>query len=186
MPRFVQQTPDHKAGLSLTLLKVTTKRKNQTKPFRYMDVIWLLTTSSDKEIIIIWERKLKFFPEEQANLGLLQGRCAILSRVRLFVTPWTVACQARLSMEFSRQEDWSWSVLPFPSSGDLPDPGIEPRSPKCRRIPYHLSHQGGWGAVFLYQFAWSTVVYTALRGLPPGFPIWKGYFHVRKRKANLS
>ena len=81
---------------------------------------------------------------------------------------------------------WSWSVLPFPSSGDLPDPGIEPRSPKCRRIPYHLSHQGGWGAVFLYQFAWSTVVYTALRGLPPGFPIWKGYFHVRKRKANLS
>ena len=129
MPRFVQQTPDHKAGLSLTLMQVTTKRKNQTKPFRYMDVIWLLTTSSDKEIIIIWERKLKFFPEEQANLGLLQGRCAILSRVRLFVTPWTVACQARLSMEFSRQEDWSWSVLPFPSSGDLPDPGIEPRSP---------------------------------------------------------
>ena len=42
-------------------------------------------------------------------------------------TPWTVAHQARLSMGFSRQE--CWSGLPFPSPGDLPDPGIEPRSP---------------------------------------------------------
>ena len=43
-----------------------------------------------------------------------------------FVTPWTVAHQAPLSMGFSRQE--YWSGLPFTSSGDLPDPGIEPRS----------------------------------------------------------
>ena len=43
------------------------------------------------------------------------------------VTPWTVACQAPLSMEFSRQEYWSES--PFPSPGDLPDLGIEPESP---------------------------------------------------------
>ena len=50
-----------------------------------------------------------------------------LSRVRLFVTPWTVAYQAPLSMGFSRQE--YWSGLPFPSPGDLPDPGIEPGSP---------------------------------------------------------
>ena len=50
-----------------------------------------------------------------------------LSRVRLFATPWTVAYQAPLSMEFSRQE--YWSGLPFPSPGDLPDPGIESRSP---------------------------------------------------------
>ena len=42
-------------------------------------------------------------------------------------TPWTVAYQAPPSMGFSRQE--YWSGLPFPSSGDLPDPGIEPRSP---------------------------------------------------------
>ena len=49
------------------------------------------------------------------------------SRVRLFATPWTVARQAPLSMGFSRQE--YWSGLPFPSPGDLPDPGIEPRSP---------------------------------------------------------
>ena len=47
-----------------------------------------------------------------------------LSRVQLFLTPWTVAHQAPLSMGFSRQE--YWKGLPFPSPGDLPDPGIEP------------------------------------------------------------
>ena len=49
-----------------------------------------------------------------------------LSRVQLFATPWTVAHQAPLSMEFSRQE--YWSGLPFPSPRDLPDPGIKPGS----------------------------------------------------------
>ena len=44
--------------------------------------------------------------------------------VQLFVTPWTVAHQTPLSMEFSRQEHWS--ELPFPSPGELPYPGIEP------------------------------------------------------------
>ena len=51
----------------------------------------------------------------------------LLSCVRLFATPWTVAYQAPPSMGFSRQE--YWSGLPFPSPGDLPDPGIEPRFP---------------------------------------------------------
>ena len=49
--------------------------------------------------------------------------CSVMSDS---VTPWTVARQARLSMEFPRQE--SWSGLPFPTPGDLPDPGIEPES----------------------------------------------------------
>ena len=53
-----------------------------------------------------------------------------LSRVWLFATSWTVAYQAPPSMEFSRQE--YWSRLPFPSPGDLPDPGIEPRAPALR------------------------------------------------------
>ena len=51
----------------------------------------------------------------------------LLSLVQLFVTPWTVACQTSQSMEFSRQG--YWSGLPFPSPGDLPNPGIEPGSP---------------------------------------------------------
>ena len=63
----------------------------------------------------------------------------MLSRVRLFTTPWTIACRAPLSIGFSRQE--YWSRLPFPSPGDLPDPGVEPRSPHCRQILYRLSHQ---------------------------------------------
>ena len=46
------------------------------------------------------------------------------------VMPWTVVCQAPLSMGFSRQE--CWSGLPFPSPGDLPDPGIEFRSPALK------------------------------------------------------
>ena len=49
------------------------------------------------------------------------------SHVQLFVTPWTIAHQAPLSMGFSRQE--YWSGLPFPPPGGLPNPGIEPRSP---------------------------------------------------------
>ena len=50
----------------------------------------------------------------------------VISRVQLFVTSWTIALQALLSTEFSRQE--YWSGFPFPSPGDLPDPGIKPGS----------------------------------------------------------
>ena len=50
-----------------------------------------------------------------------------LSPVGVFATPWTVAYQASLSMGFSRQE--YLSGVPFPSPGDVPNPGIEPRSP---------------------------------------------------------
>ena len=53
--------------------------------------------------------------------------CLVLSCVRLFETPWTVAREDPLSMGFSRQE--YWSGLPLPSPGDLPDPEIEPGSP---------------------------------------------------------
>ena len=62
-----------------------------------------------------------------------------LSRVRLFATPWTVAYQAPLSMEFSRQE--YWSRLPFPSPGDFPNPGIEPRSPAFQANSLSPSHR---------------------------------------------
>ena len=69
------------------------------------------------------------------------------SCVRLFATPWTVVREAPLSMGFPRQE--SWSGLPFPSPGDLPHPGIEPRSiVSCtgRPVLYHQYYPGGlWG-----------------------------------------
>ena len=57
----------------------------------------------------------------------IKAKVKSFSRVRLFATPWTVAYQASQTMGFSRQE--YWSELPFPSPGDLPNPGIEPGSP---------------------------------------------------------
>ena len=67
--------------------------------------------------------------------------CAVLSHfgcARLVVTPWTVAHQAPLSMGFSKQE--YWSGLPFPSAGDLPDPGIEPRFPALQADTLPVNH----------------------------------------------
>ena len=65
--------------------------------------------------------------ERLSSQGIVFSKVKSLSHVRLFSTAWTVAYQARPSMGFSRQE--CWSGLPFPSPGDLPNPGIEPRSP---------------------------------------------------------
>ena len=61
-----------------------------------------------------------------------------------FETPWTIACQAPLSLGLSRQEYWSW--LPFLPPGDIPKPGIEPRSSvSCHRhIIYH------WGTLLSF------------------------------------
>ena len=58
--------------------------------------------------------------------------CAVLSHLAMSdsVTPWTVPHQVLLSLGFSRQE--YWGGLPCPSPGDLPDPGIEPRSPTLK------------------------------------------------------
>ena len=76
----------------------------------------------------------KFFEEMDRTLGIggiistdLKVKVKSFSRVPLFATPWTVACQAPPSMGFSRQE--YWSGVPLPSLGDLPDPGIEPMFP---------------------------------------------------------
>ena len=65
--------------------------------------------------------KAMIFPVVMYRCELVTQSCPTL------VTLWTVARQAPVSMEFSRQE--YWSGLPFTSTGDLPDPGIEPRSP---------------------------------------------------------
>ena len=62
--------------------------------------------------------------------GQASYECVRAQSVRLFVTPWTIVHQAPLSMGFSRPE--YWSGLPFSPPGDLPNPGIEPRSPKTQ------------------------------------------------------
>ena len=66
----------------------------------------------------IWQNH--FLPVEPNDIP------SCFSRVRLFVTPWTAACQAPLPMEFSRQE--YWNGLSCPPPGDFPTPGIEPTS----------------------------------------------------------
>ena len=78
----------------------------------------------------------RIFPTQGLNLGPLHCRWILyrlnhqllnsFGRVQLFLTPWTVALQAPLSMGFSRQE--YWSGLPCPPPGDLPNPGIKPVS----------------------------------------------------------
>ena len=70
----------------------------------------------------------------------LLSRC---SRVRLVVTPWTVAHQAPLSMGFSRQE--YWSGLPCPPPGDLPAPGIEPVPPASPAVQANSLLLSPWG-----------------------------------------
>ena len=94
-----------------------------------------LTCSNEHTLLYNKENtKQQSFKKWQSYMCLLQKNCKIymwlvskgklLSRIRLFATPWTVAYQAPPSMGFSRQEYW-----PFPSPGDLPDSGIEPGSP---------------------------------------------------------
>ena len=79
--------------------------------------------------------------------------CAqLLNCVWLFVIQWTVAHQALLSMGFSRQE--YWNELPVSPSGDLPDPGIKPKSPALQVDSLPLSHQGSpTCCIDMYKYA---------------------------------
>ena len=69
---------------------------------------------------------MDFSPSQYIKINNLFA--AVFSCVQLFMTPWTLAHQAPLSVEFSGQE--YWIELPFPSPGDLIDPGIKPASPE--------------------------------------------------------
>ena len=88
---------------------------------------WLIW--KDPDVGIDWRQEVKGTIEDEMVRWhhRLNGHVKSFSCVQLFVTPWTVAYQASPSMGFSRQE--YWSGLPFPSPGDLPDQGIESRSP---------------------------------------------------------
>ena len=82
-------------------------------------------------------------PWEETSISVVQS----LSRVQLFATHWTVAHEASLSVEFSRQE--YWSGLPFPSPGDFPDPGIKPGSPALQADSLPSENQGSPNACML-------------------------------------
>ena len=80
------------------------------------------------------------------------------SHVRLFATPWTVAYQAPPSIGFSRQE--YWSGLPFPSPGDLPDPGIKPRSPAFQADALTSEPRASVYMYTIYIYAMCIYMYT--------------------------
>ena len=87
----------------------------------------------------------------------IEGEVKSLSHVWLFATLWSIAHQTPLSMGFSRQE--YWSGLPFPSPGDLPNPGIEPRSPTLQADALTSEPPGkpnieGTCAFLNYGFLW--------------------------------
>ncbi|CAI9165670.1 unnamed protein product [Rangifer tarandus platyrhynchus] len=77
---------------------------------------------------------------QQPTVYSKERKVESLSHVWLFVTPWTVACQAPLFMGFSRQEHWSG--LPFPPPGDLPGPGIKPGCPTLQADALHSEPPG--------------------------------------------
>ena len=81
----------------------------------------------------------------------------------LFVTPWTVVCQAPLSMGFSRQE--YWSELPCPPPGDLPNPGTEPES---------LMSPALAGMFFTISVTWEA----------PNIPKWQGNYLLLTKKPD--
>ena len=85
---------------------------------------------------------------KEARIYNGESEVKLLSRVQLFVTPWTVAYQASLSMGFSRQK--CWGGLPFPSPGDLPNPGIEPGSPTLQAAALPSEPPGKYFPLLLF------------------------------------
>ena len=138
---------------------------------------WFNGTSSHSMIIPeVCTAVLETFIEREAHRFLPavpKPTVKSVSCVWLFVTPWTVAHQAPLSMELSRKE--YWSRLPFPSPGDLPDPRIKPWSPALQ-ADHHLSHQDCQSALKTECF--SCFLCSSLVGEPSPELGWGLYLHL--------
>ena len=103
----------------------------------------------------------------------LKVKVKSLSHVQLFVTSWTIACQPPPSIGFSRQE--YWSGLPFPSPGDLPDPGIKPRSPALQADPLPSEPPVlSLSSVQLFMTPWTVAHQTPLSMGFPRQEYWSG------------
>ena len=109
-------------------------------------------------------------------------RCAqSLSHVQLFVTPWTVAHQAPLPMGFSRQE--YWSGLPCPPPGDLPNPGIELRSPALQENSLPSGSRGKPKNTGVGILEWRR---SLLQGISPTQELNQGLLHCRRILYQLN
>jgi len=123
------------------IVQRVTKRLTQLSDFHFTSLpyswLWIRRTDCKvtRRFLTVW-RLAPLLPLLIVQRSPVKVKVKSLSRVwvsrysHVSQTPWTVAHQAPPSMGFSRQE--YWSGLPFPSPGNLPDPGIEPRSPALR------------------------------------------------------
>ena len=95
------------------------------------------------------------------------GHAQSICQVRLFATPWTIAYQAPLSIDFSKQEYWSGQ--PFPTPGNLPDPdpGIEPASPVSLALAGIFFTTEPPGKPYMY-----VCIYVYIHTYIPGLPRW--------------
>ena len=131
------------------LLSVLTKTASLVSPEHIRDLS--AQSSSSFQIFCLWLSRHFSFWGKYLTYCSVRKKCDtflntmlccthVFSWVWPLVTPWTVACQAPLSMGFSRQE--YESGLPFPSSWDIPSPGIEPTYPAWQADSLPLSHVG--------------------------------------------
>ena len=119
---------------------------------------------------------------EKRKESVSEYKVKSFSHVWLFVTPWIVAYQALLSMEFSRQE--YWNGLPFPSLGDLPNLGIKPRSPALQAVTLPSEPPGKPYPIRISTLFWS-FLYAFFSFLyffptPPASTLWSVFlFYVK-------
>ena len=99
-----------------------------------------MSANLEKSAVATGLEKVGFHSTPKESQCQRMLKCYSLSRARLFLTPWTAAHQALLSMRFSRQG--YWSGLPFPSPGDLSNPGIDPGSPALQADSLPTELQG--------------------------------------------
>ena len=126
---------------------------------------------------ILQARTLEWVAISSSNAWKWKVKVKSLSRVRLLATPWTAAYQAPPSMGFSRQD--YWSGVPFPSPGDLPNPGIKPRFPALQEDSLPSEPPGkpkntGVGSLSLLQ------------GIFPTQELNRGFLHCRGILYQLS
>ena len=135
-------------------LSASTTVRNKHLFFKPPILCYFVTTA--------WAKTILCFILQSFYLNVLFLVFVVWSQnhVRLFATLWTVACQASLSMGFSRQK--YWSGLPFPSPGDLLDPGTESASPALQADSLPLSHLGSLFLLFLISLLISEYLFDSI------------------------